>query len=263
MIQDQALPDGRASDSRGSEKGALGDATVRERFPELARLFRFVDQALPDGRASGSGRASDSGRVSGSGCASGGGIDVGCNRRVGGVSCACASVGVAPWSAFVSKDRDPVAYFITFTTYGTWLHGDRRGSVDPEHNIYDTSYVAPDPRRQRCDGGQLRHPPVLLNNERRGSVDRAIREVCRHRGWELHALNVRTNHVHIVVSAPDTPERAMNSFKSWATRKMIEADHLTFGTKAWARHGSTRYLWNEDQLETACLYVAEGQGADL
>ena len=163
----------------------------------------------------------------------------------------------------MTKDRDPVAYFITFTTYGTWLHGDRRGSVDFKHNIYDTPYVAPDPRRRRYDGDQLRHPPVLLDGEGRRSVERAIREVCRHRGWELRALNVRTNHVHIVVSAPDTPERAMNTFKSWATRKMIDGGHLASGTKAWARHGSTRYLWDEDQLETACLYVTEGQGADL
>ena len=25
---------------------------------------------------------------------------------------------------------DPLAYFITFTCYGNWLHGDERGSVD-------------------------------------------------------------------------------------------------------------------------------------
>ena len=163
----------------------------------------------------------------------------------------------------MAKDGDPVAYFITFTTYGSWLHGDWRGSVDPQHNIHDTPYVAPDPGRQRFDGDQLRHPPVLLDGERRESVDRAIREVCRHREWELHALNVRTNHVHIVVSLPDAPERAMNTFKSWATRQMIDGGHLPSGTKAWSRHGSTRYLWDEDQLETACLYVTEGQGADL
>ena len=27
----------------------------------------------------------------------------------------------------------PLAYLITFNTYGTWLHGDRRGSVDSNH----------------------------------------------------------------------------------------------------------------------------------
>ena len=34
----------------------------------------------------------------------------------------------------MSYDEDfkdaPLAYFISFRTFGTWLHGDRRGSVD-------------------------------------------------------------------------------------------------------------------------------------
>ena len=30
----------------------------------------------------------------------------------------------------------PSAYFITFTTYGNWVHADERGSVNPKHNIY-------------------------------------------------------------------------------------------------------------------------------
>ena len=36
------------------------------------------------------------------------------------------------------------SYFLTFTTYGTWLHGDTRGSVDREHNIVETPYLEPD-----------------------------------------------------------------------------------------------------------------------
>ena len=121
----------------------------------------------------------------------------------------------------------------------------------------------PNPPRQQYDSNRLQHLPILLDGERREIVDQAIREVCRHREWELHSLNVRTNHVHIVVNMAGTPERAMNTFKSWATRKMIEGGQLSSGMKAWTRHGSTRYLWNENQLETACLYMTEGQGADL
>jgi hypothetical protein len=37
----------------------------------------------------------------------------------------------------------PIAYFITFTTYGTWLHGDERGSVDKGHNRVGTEFIAP------------------------------------------------------------------------------------------------------------------------
>jgi len=28
------------------------------------------------------------------------------------------------------NERIPLAYLITFRSYGTWLHGDERGSVD-------------------------------------------------------------------------------------------------------------------------------------
>jgi len=38
----------------------------------------------------------------------------------------------------------PLAYFLTLRTYGTWLHGDERGSVDAKHNCYNTPYTAPD-----------------------------------------------------------------------------------------------------------------------
>jgi hypothetical protein len=30
----------------------------------------------------------------------------------------------------------PVGYLITFRCHGTWLHGDKRGSVDRSHNRY-------------------------------------------------------------------------------------------------------------------------------
>ena len=34
-----------------------------------------------------------------------------------------------------------LAYFITFRCYGTWLHGDERGSVDRFHNIYGMPFI--------------------------------------------------------------------------------------------------------------------------
>ena len=39
-----------------------------------------------------------------------------------------------------------LAYFITFSTYGTWLHGTAKeeGSVDRRHNVYGTPFVSAD-----------------------------------------------------------------------------------------------------------------------
>ena len=42
-----------------------------------------------------------------------------------------------------------LAYFITFSTYGTWLHGTEKGlgSVDVEHNAYLSPFIAFDNAR--------------------------------------------------------------------------------------------------------------------
>ena len=39
----------------------------------------------------------------------------------------------------LEDERIPLGYLITFRGYGTWLHGDRRGSVDRFHNRFGTA----------------------------------------------------------------------------------------------------------------------------
>ena len=43
----------------------------------------------------------------------------------------------------------PLAYFISFRTCGTWLHGDKRGSIDRFHNQYRSPYIAPNEKWHR------------------------------------------------------------------------------------------------------------------
>ncbi len=157
----------------------------------------------------------------------------------------------------------PIAYFITFSTHGTRLHGDARGSVDRKHNQFGAAYLPIDANKMDYESGIMKNEPIILTAACREQVHRAIVEVCAHRGWELHALNVRTNHVHVLVSTMNTPERVMSSFKSWSSRRLIEDQSFQRGTKIWSRHGSTRYIWNRDQFNAAGRYVVEGQGPDL
>mgnify|MGYP001620143790 FL=1 len=117
----------------------------------------------------------------------------------------------------------PLAYLITFRTYGTWLHGDERGSVDRRYyNRVGEPKMAKSSGLVRHEQGLLKHPPITLNPDQRQAVEAAITEVCTVRGYQLRAINVRTNHVHIVVNAANKPEPVMRSFKSYATRKLRE-----------------------------------------
>ena len=95
----------------------------------------------------------------------------------------------------------PIAYLITFRAYGTWLHGDARGAVDRHENTYGAPLICPNPQWESHNRQALTREPVTLGDERRRAVRDAIRETCKFRGWALFAVNVRTNHVHAVVSA--------------------------------------------------------------
>lgn len=155
------------------------------------------------------------------------------------------------------------AYLITFHTYGTWLHGDERGSTDRDHNTPGAPPLATNTRRMFAEQGLARHGPVTLDAGRRAIVRSAVNEVCAHRGWGLLAINVRTNHVHAVVRAAEAPEKVMNDFKVYSTRRMREAGELDASTKPWSRHGSTRWLNSDASLAAAIEYVLHGQGVDL
>ena len=163
------------------------------------------------------------------------------------------------------NDTDiPLAYLITFRSYGTWLHGDERGSVDRFHNQYQSPYLPPNRRRLEHTTQLLSGEIVTLDGRQRRIGENAVRETCEVRRWFLHAINVRTNHIHTVVSIGTTkPGRALNDFKAYATRKMRRDGCWHSERSPWADKGSKRGLWNERSIELAVDYVLNRQGEDL
>ncbi len=157
----------------------------------------------------------------------------------------------------------PIAYFITFTCYGTWLHGDARGSVRRPNNGNGMPTLPENPLRRAMIISKMRHPLMYLGPQERGLVDTTVREVCEYRGWELDALNVRTNHVHILVTSTAHPDKVMNDIKAWCTRRLREEGLIEPNREVWTSHGSTRWLWKEEHFRAAWEYVTHGQGAEL
>ncbi|HEY3816503.1 MAG TPA: hypothetical protein VGL81_04995 [Polyangiaceae bacterium] len=158
------------------------------------------------------------------------------------------------------KTALPAAYLLTFRTYGSWLHGDARGSVHHREASYGAPLLRPSPRWEAAERARLRGPAVLLSRPARDIVEQVIADVCAHRGWMLRAANARTNHVHAVVSAAREPEAILVTVKAWATRRLVEAGRVQRGTHVWSRHGSTIYLWDERSVESAAWYVLYEQG---
>ena len=161
------------------------------------------------------------------------------------------------------RSDTPLAYLITIRSYGTWLHGDTRGSHDRHRNAYRSPRIPSSRAWERATRAALRHPPVRLDAARREAVDTAIRETCLARNWGLLAVNVRTNHAHAVVIAACDPIRIITALKAYATRTMRERGCWTLDRTPWAAGGSRRYLWTTASVERAITYVVDGQGSPL
>lgn len=156
---------------------------------------------------------------------------------------------------------DPWAYFLTFACYGERLHGDQRGSVDPNHNGWRTPYIAINPNRQQSEQRRLQHGPARLSADSRDVVLAAIRSVAQHESWTLHAAHVRSTHVHIVIATGIKPEVIVGKLRAYSSRALNQASGKQ--AKRWSRHASTVWLWNAHEVARTIDYVVHGQGPTM
>jgi REP element-mobilizing transposase RayT len=106
----------------------------------------------------------------------------------------------------------------------------------------------------------MKSPPYVLDRLRREAVLLAIKEICIKHRWALIAAHVRTNHPHVVVEAGTDPETVLNAFKSHCSKRLNERHIDPNPVRRWIRHGSTKYLWTVESVESAIEYVLLKQG---
>ena len=152
---------------------------------------------------------------------------------------------------------EPLAYFLTWTTYGTWLPGDERGWV-----LRGKGFQLPNPIAKQFAEDRMTEPFCTLDSDQRKIVEDTIRQHCQIRKWELHAVNCRSNHVHVVVTADVSPEIVRDQFKAWCTRKLKEharnCDAMS-REKWWTKRGSQRYIGDDESLDAVCIYAKDAQ----
>jgi REP element-mobilizing transposase RayT len=153
-----------------------------------------------------------------------------------------------------------LTYLITFACYGCHLHGDPEGSVDRKHNLPGSPLVEPSPTRVAAERRLMEQPPYRMDAQRRRAALASIVDRCSQQHWNLLAAHVRTNHIHLVVEGEAGPERIMHDLKSYASRCLNQMGLDEPARKRWARHGSTRWLWEPGNLSAAIRYVVDEQG---
>jgi REP element-mobilizing transposase RayT len=158
-------------------------------------------------------------------------------------------------------DSDPLAYFITWTCYGTWLPGDDRGWTK-----WHKGEVIPQPLLANWCLEKMTDDPLFLTEIQRIIVNETVALHCQIRRWNLHAVNCRSNHCHTVITASDYDgEQVRDQLKSWCKRKLKEEqksrgiDSKEIREKWWTGKGSARWLFDQESLEAAIRYTLEAQ----
>ena len=150
--------------------------------------------------------------------------------------------------------NDPPTYFITWTCYGAWLPGDRRGWRKKNEGEQQPKA----PLEQWCRDRMLEEP-VILAPEHREAVETVCHQHATIRNWFLHAVSARSNHVHVVVTADAEPKKVRDQLKANATRVLRSCPNPITNDKVWTRGGDIEIVDGEDGLERVLTYVLEAQ----
>jgi REP element-mobilizing transposase RayT len=158
-----------------------------------------------------------------------------------------------------------IAYHAIFTTYGTWLPNDPRGSYSKE--IYNEQLrllgeikygrQIPPPRKILLKfyseaSPVLSRAPFLLNDNTRPIVASGFETVVRRLNVEVPACAIINDHIHIIVfSSQYRIEYLVNQFKGAATRA------LKLKQSPWSRGCWKVFINDYDALNAAIKYVNE------
>ena len=98
---------------------------------------------------------------------------------------------------------DPLAYHLTWRTYGTWLPGDDRGHWSPLFDFYG-HVVEKGGKLNRSDlmtteacRERMKESSKVLDAEERIIVAAKIGEVVREHGIEVYAAAIESTHDHL------------------------------------------------------------------
>ena len=164
-----------------------------------------------------------------------------------------------------TASNDQITLFITWTTYGSWLPGDLRGWRHQKKGEQQ-----PQPKLNDWCRDRMKENSVLLDKKHRKAVEDVIVAHSKIRGWELHAVSVRSNHIHVAVTVvpengktnyrnADGVKRVRDQFKANATRVLRRCDNPVSNEKIWTKGGDIQFIDTEADREQVVIYILEAQ----
>ena len=140
-----------------------------------------------------------------------------------------------------------LGYMITWTTYGTWLQGDKRGYVKGGQVLVGNAGL------YESNKTSMKSERVKLNKREKEIVRQAIMNTACGLGQKIHALAVYSNHVHIVAGNYDeTIGKIVVRYKKASTAALRKNG---FSGQVWTRGYDKRFWDDEEALKNRIEYV--------
>ncbi len=173
-------------------------------------------------------------------------------------------------SVFQEPDRNSPAWLLTWTTYGSWLPGDKRGFVSRRptdsggsavRNIPGTPYDADQEDAEDAAKERMKGTPVSLTEAEAQTALEAFVEAANTHGIALIAVSIMSDHVHLLCQGEQDGTKLMQLFKGVSARRMSQAHALPDAPRWWTTSGSRRYIQKGSDPSSAVEYICEQKGA--
>ena len=157
-----------------------------------------------------------------------------------------------------------IGYHVVFTTYGTWLPNDPRGSYSKKvyrgelQTLGEIEYgrQAPGPKNEELRrywtvaAGRLERAPFFIDEKSRGVIAGAFGRVVHRLGVTVAACAIMNDHVHLfVLRSKYRIEYTVNQLKGGATHA-LEAQRTV-----WSRGFWKEFISDDDRIGAVRKYI--------
>lgn len=140
-----------------------------------------------------------------------------------------------------------VGYMLTWTTYGSWLPGDKRGYVQ------DGQILPGNVRTLERNKQRQKSPIVRLSTREKQIVHRVILTEAQKLGHQIEVCVVFSNHVHLLARPhSESIEEVVGRYKSVTTCALWQ--HGRKG-RIWTKGYDKRFCFTEGDLTARIKYV--------
>jgi len=140
-----------------------------------------------------------------------------------------------------------LGYMVTWTTYGSWLQGDKRGFVK------DGTILPPDSNLNETNLHNLQKPPVSLTTAQKQIVNQAIIDKAVKLRQKILAMSVCSKHVHLVIAYDGS--QVESSVRHYKNTSLVALRKEGFTGRVWSTGFNKRFCFDQRTLQNCINYV--------